>query len=66
MDEGADATWLVLLLVGALVCGVLVFFFKPDYRFGPIIESNQDYYPAVPVNPPDNARSITDTVEEMS
>jgi len=66
VDEGADATWLVLMLIGALICGGLVLLFKPDYRFSSIIESNQGYYPAVPVNPPGESTSNSPPFPGMS
>lgn len=52
VDEGVDSTWLFLMVIGALICGALVLFFKPEYRFQEIVKSNENYYPAVPANPP--------------
>lgn len=52
MGEDADATWLIVLVAGALLCGLIVLYLKPDYRFDEIISSNQDYYPAITADPP--------------
>lgn len=57
MGEEADATWLIILLAGAVICGLLVLFLKSDYRFDEIVQSNENYYPAVKATPPGQEKS---------
>lgn len=47
MGDDQDATWLIVMVVGALLCGLIVLYLKPDYRFNEIIRSNEHYYPAI-------------------
>ena len=64
MGEDADPTWLILLVAGALLCGLFVLYLKPDYRFDEIIRSNQDYYPAIKATPPGDESTNEDREEE--
>jgi len=66
VDDNVDAMWLVYLILGALVCGGVVLFLKPDYRFESIIESNKNYYPAINVAPPGESKSTNSGGRERS
>ncbi|MFP4686783.1 MAG: hypothetical protein ACLFN5_01590 [bacterium] len=44
--------WLVGMIVGAFLIGLVVLIVNPEYRFSEIIETNSDYYANVEVHPP--------------
>jgi hypothetical protein len=57
VGDDQDATWIIIMVIGALLCGLVVLYLKPDYRFEEIIESNKNYYPAIEPEPPGQSGS---------
>lgn len=51
MEDG-QARWLLAMVVGALVLGLVVLWVRDDYRFDEILESNRNYFPALEVESP--------------
>jgi hypothetical protein len=46
-EEDQGRLFLVALLLTTLALGGFVLVFKSDYRFEPIIQSNEEYYPHI-------------------
>ncbi|MGM0381133.1 MAG: hypothetical protein ACQEP7_04035 [bacterium] len=44
--------WMLGMVIGALLLGLIVLMTSPDYRFEDNIRSNEDYYTAVEVEAP--------------
>jgi hypothetical protein len=67
-DTGAEIKALGLMVVIALVMGILVIVFKPDYRLASNWESNRNYYPNVklPKGDPLAASSLKDDTSEAA
>jgi hypothetical protein len=51
MEEN-QAKWLLFMVIAAFVLGLVVIYVKDDYRFKPIIKSNQNYFPSIEVEAP--------------
>ncbi len=44
--------WLVGMVVGAFICGLVVLMLNSSYRFEQNLESNKQYYSSIKVEPP--------------